>query len=319
MPLPPIEPIPPKPAAEMPNPLPPIERISPAAKEEKPKEAPKPEAHPLPPAKPEQPRPQTGGIHPLTPALELLPDWEDRLRLRRVIFEDGLQFFMMGKGTSEFEEAYLLLNQTHKLAHADLNDYFLICAKDRSGKVIAALDGHALSDDLLVIGRSFSGPSKKREMHVLLYAAALSGRSPSSVVCYTKLGDFSADTAGRLVFFGRGLGMSAIPLKTSHLIFVRRMRRELNPLSSGAEIAGLLEKLKVFGELELEGHIEEFRQKDAVALVPLPTSPDSREHLHELKDVVNALGLPAGQLDAVMASLRADYVSGRKDITPEAL
>ncbi len=113
--------------------------------------------------------------------------------------------------------------------------------------------------------------------------------------------------------------MSAMPLKTSHLIFVRRMHKELNPLSSGAEIAGMLEKLKVFGELELEGHIEEFRKKDAVALVPLPTSPDSREHLHELKDVVNALGLPAGQLDAVMASLRADYVSGRKDITPEAL
>ncbi len=248
----------------------------------------------------------------------MLPDWEDRLRLRRTIFEDGLEFFEAGKGSAEANEAYIMLNQSHKTAHSDLHDYLLICAKDRSGKIVGAMDGHALGDTL-VIGRSFSASTKTRELHILLYAAALAGRNPSFVVTYTKLGDFSIDTAGRLILFGRGMGMSAIPLKTTHLIFVRRMRKELDPISSGPEIAAILEKLKIFGELDLDAHIGEFSSKSVVPLIPLPLSPDSREHLHELRDVVNSLGLPAGQLEAVMATLRADYVSGRKDITPQAL
>ncbi len=307
-PLPPKPEEPKKPAEAAPKtmaPLPSVPQATPERKPQPPEELPPPKA-------------PVNGLHPIQPAFDMLPDWEDRLRLRRAVFEDGLEFFEAGKGSAESNEAYLMLNQSHKAPHSDLHDYFLICVKDRAGKMVGAIDGHAMGD-LLVIGRSCSASPKTREIHILLYAAALAGKNPSYVATYTKLGDFSMDTAGRLILFGRGMGMSAIPLKTSHLVFLRRLGKELDPISNGAEIAGVLERLKVFGELELDAHISEFSSKSVVPLIPLPLSPDSREHLHELRDVVSALAIPAGQLDAVMATLRADYVSGRKDITPAAL
>ncbi|MFN7991204.1 MAG: hypothetical protein U0R44_03530 [Candidatus Micrarchaeia archaeon] len=273
---------------------------------------------PLQPA-PASPNPPISGSNPVIPAIEMLPDWEDRLRLKRVIFEDGLEFFSLGKGAEDFSPAYVMLNRSGKKSHSDLHDHFMICAKDRSGRMVGAIDGNALSENLVVLNRSVAEGSKKREIHALLYAAALAGRKPAYVACYTKLGEFSVDLAGRLIFFGRAWGMSAIPLKTSHIIFVRRVKKELDPLSDGGEIASLLSQLKELGELELETHISEFKEKGPVALILLPTSPDSREHLHELRDLVSSLGIAPDQLEDVMISLRSDYVSSRKDITPEVL
>ena len=153
---------------------------------------------------------------------------------------------------------------------------------------------------------------------MLLYAAALAKSKPAYVMLAQPRA-FSFETACRLIFAGRGLGMSALPTRhKSLLFFIRRVGKESDPIAGGKEIAGALRAAGGLFE-GLEASISELEGKDAFALVPLPNSPDTREHLHELKDAVLDLGLPSESLDKVLQRLADEYVADRKDISPESL
>jgi hypothetical protein len=255
----------------------------------------------------------------MNPALDLLPEWEDRLRLRRVIFEDGLSFSNIDKSSPEFTEASQLLAMAGKEARPDAPGYFIVCVKGRSGSVTGALDGHALAGNIVVINRSCVKDDRKRELHILLCAAALTGRRPACVVFSTAFHELSEDMAGMLILLGRGFGMSALPPGDPRsLLLLRRVGKELDPLSNGQEVAGILRAVAAFVDSTLYSAAA-FERKGTVALIPLPTSPDTREHLHELRDFVSLAGLPPDHIDSVMEKLRVDYVLARKDISPAAL
>jgi hypothetical protein len=251
----------------------------------------------------------------LAPALDMLPEWEDRLRLRRAIFEDGLAFYSLGRGCPEYHEASIALSKSGKDAHEDVQGYFIVCLKDRSGKMVGAMDGHMLENGVMAVGRSFVKGDKRREMHILLYSAALSGHQPSYILLSMKKPPLSVDFAARLILLGRGFGFCALPLqKTDMMFFIRRVKRELDPIATGQELAKALSSVKPLMGLEKE--IAELESKGVVPLISLPTSPDSREHLHELRDVVLGLGISAPDLETVLEKLRVEYILQRKDLTP---
>jgi hypothetical protein len=279
----------------------------------------RPEPQPLPPHLDASPSGDSPVPIPLVPALDLLPEWEDRLRLKRAIFEDGLQFFSLGRKCPEMKEASALLGASAKKASDHVPGYFVVCLKDRAGKMVGAMDGHMLDGGMMHIGRSAVKDDKRREFHILLYSAALSGHSPTHVVCVLPKSLVSIGFAGILILFGRGFGFSALPAQLpDSIIALRRVRNELDPISSGKEVAGALAAARpVFGN-RFDAIAAEMSQKGVVPLVPLPFSPDSREHLHELRDVVTALGINPNGLDVVVEQLRVEYVLGRKDITPES-
>jgi len=264
---------------------------------------------------PESHTPVPGGV--LSPALDLLPMWEDRERLRRFMSEEGLSFSAPEKGSSDFSSASRFLSASGKKADAAQQGYVIISCADRGGKPVAAMDGYLIGNVLVLMRARVTVQANKRALHILLYAAALARAKPSYVVLAEPRA-FSFEAACRLIFMGRGLGMSAIPLSHKSLLFlIRRVGRESDPIADGKEIAGALKPLvALFSGLETP--IGEIERKDMVALVPLPNSPDTREHLHELKDAVLALGLPAESLDKVLQRLAEDYVLDRKDISPES-
>jgi len=257
---------------------------------------------------------------PLAPALDMLPEWEDRLRLKRAIFEDGLAFFSLGRHCPEFIEASSMLAQSGKASGDDVSGYFIVCLKDRAGRMVGAMDGHMLENGVMSIGRSAAKGEKRRELHILLYSAALSGHQPSYIIFYTKKTALSEDAAALLILLGRGFGFSAIPAQLpDRLLLIRRVKHELDPISNGQEISGVLGAAKPVLGSAFEMAIAETAKRGIMPLIPLPTSPDSREHLHELRDVVSMLGISADNLDGIIERLRVDYVLGRKDITPEII
>ncbi|NYZ74334.1 hypothetical protein H0O00_04275 [Candidatus Micrarchaeota archaeon] len=268
----------------------------------------------LPPSSPgpKFPGPET----PLLPALDLLPAWEDRERLRRFMSEEGLLFTAPVKGTPDFTKASAFL-AANKKADATLPGYLIISGKDRNRKLVAAMDGYVANNVLVVMRARVPEQANRRDVHILLHAAALAIAKPAYVMLAQPRA-LSFETACRLIFMGRGLGMSAIP--TSHkslLFFIRRMGKESDPIAGGKEISTALRAAGgLFGGLDAS--IAEIESKSAVALVPLPNSPDTREHLHELKDAVLGLGLPAESLDKVLERLAEEYVSDRKDISTES-
>jgi hypothetical protein len=255
----------------------------------------------------------------IKPALEMLPGWEDRGRLRRVIFEEGLTFFALSRTSPEFAAALSLLSPSSR-PMIEAPGHFMVCVKGRDGSIIGAMDGHSLSDSILSIDRCCVRGERRRELHILLYGAALAGKKPLYVVCTAAREALSMDSAGRFILFGRGFGMSAMPLPRARLVFlVRRVGKEPDPMSSGEEIASLLRAMGPLGFGDMGALAAEFDKKGPLALIPLPSSPDSREHLHELRDAVAQLGLPADNLEEVLAGLRSGYVLGRADITPELI
>ena len=150
-------------------------------------------------------------------------------------------------------------------------------------------------------------------METLLYAAALSIAKPSYAVFSSTVETLSVDSAGLLILLGRGFGMSAMQSGPA-MFFVRRSGKELDPLCKGAELAAVLEKLDMPEAQSLAGNL---KAKDTVVLIGLPFSPDSREHLHELKDAAAALGIKADE--GVFAELKSRYVLMREDITPQLI
>jgi hypothetical protein len=254
-------------------------------------------------------------LQQIEPALDLLPVWEDRLRLKRIIFEDALAFISPSPESPDFTASRDLLAKTGKRGFRDVPNYFLVCIKDKSGAVIGAMDGH-FTNDILVILRSGVSGQKKRELHILLYSAAMSGRNPKYIIFAAERKPLDFSHAGELILFGRGFGMSAFVAEK--LLFVRRMKKELDPLSNGPEVSKILDSMVPFVP-ELGKIVLEFSAKGIVAFAPLPTSPDSREHLHELKDAAESLGLVPPDIDQLIEDLKHRYVYGREDITPELL
>ena len=254
----------------------------------------------------------------LEPALEMLPEWEDRLRLRRVIFEEGYTFFSVARGSPEFVEATIALGKSGGKAPAGDAGYFVVCAKDRAGRMAGAMDGHMLEGGSMALHRSLVMCEKKREMHILLYAAALCGHQPPYVLFSFTPGRLTVESAALFILFGRGFGFSAIPpLPSGKLILMRRIGKELDPLARGNEIAAALESAKKVLGID-PSVVSSTAAKGAFGLVPLPFSPDSREHLHELRDMVAALKIPAEGMVQVLEKLRSDYVLARLDLTPPA-
>ncbi|MFZ5501037.1 MAG: hypothetical protein ACOY58_03890, partial [Candidatus Micrarchaeota archaeon] len=196
--------------------------------------------------------------------------------------------------------------------------HFIVFAKDRAGKVVAAMDGHALDKKVLSICRSSARDRRVRDMHVLLYAAALTGRGASYVVFSTAICPFSYELAGKMVVLGRGFGMSAVPLKAQEsMLFIRKKGSELEHSLSGGELADVIRSMVIL-QPSLAQTAGDFAEEESVHLIPLPLSPDSREHLHELRDAVESMQL-SGETKDVFETIRNDYVIARKDITPEKL
>jgi hypothetical protein len=274
-----------------------------------------PAIRPEPQIRPEPIKPAINTQAIFEPELDLLPVWEDRLRLKRMIFEDALVFSSPEKDSPDYAESRLTLEKTMRKGFRDVPGYFLVCIKDKDGKVVAAMDGHFINDILVILRSGVSG-QRKRELHVLLYSAAMSGKNMKYVVFAAERKPLDANYAGELILLGRGFGMSAFVAEK--LLFVRRMKKELDPLSNGPEVSKLLDSMVPFIP-ELGKMVLEFSAKNIVALSPLPTSPDSREHLHELRDSAEALGLVPEDMDALVEDLKQRYVYGRQDITPALL
>lgn len=276
-------------------------------------------APPLYPREPQPLPPERPGMSPeLTINLDTLPAWEDRLRLRRTMFEDGLRFFLAGEGSPERKEALEILSQCQKDPQGRKPGYFLVCAKDKQGKMVGAMDGHALEGNLVSVCRSYAKDRRVRDMHVLLYAAALTGRGAKHVVFSTAICPLSYKLAVELILLGRGFGMAALPLgHQKSIFFIRRVGSELEPSAGGEELADVLRTL-VLLEPSLAQKAGELAEQESVVLIPLPISPDSREHLHELRDAIDSLHLEGDAKD-VLDSLRDDYIIARKDVAPESL
>lgn len=253
----------------------------------------------------------------LAPALDLLPEWVDRSHLHDVVQEDGLSFAQPGTGSADYTEAQAMLSKCRE-ADASLPGYFVICAKG-GGKLTGAMDA-CVAGDILVVLRSFAVSDKKRDIHLLMHSCALGVARPAYVACYIERPDFSdAESAGRMLFIGRGLGMSALPFAHQKMLFfLRRMGKEYDPLSSGEELARVAAALKPLCP-EMEAAAVEIASKGVVPLVLMPASPDRLERLRELKDAAIMLDLPADKLDAILESLKIEYVLSRIDITPPAI
>ncbi len=253
----------------------------------------------------------------LAPALDLLPEWVDRSHLHDVVQEDGLSFARPGTGSADYTGAQAMLSKC-RTVDASLPGYFVICARG-GGKLTGAMDA-CVAGGILVILRSFAVSDKKRDIHLLMHSCALGVVRPAYVACSIERPDFSdAESAGRMLFIGRGLGMAALPFAHQKMLFfLRRMGKEYDPLSSGEELGRIAAALKPLCP-EMEAAAAEVASKGVVPLVLMPTSPDRLERLRELKDAAIMLDLPADKLDAILESLKIEYVLSRVDITPPGI
>lgn len=249
----------------------------------------------------------------LQPALELLPPWEDREMLRRLVEEKNLSFSSPAPGSADFDAALKFAGSVRRQAPGQF-----ICCRDGNGNLLGAMEFQAPQETLLILHSRASEAEKK--LHALLYAAALARAKPKYAVCTLPRGAISEEMAGRLIVLGRGLGMCAMPVAhPSLLFFLRRIGMESDFATTGPELSGVLRSVKSVFDGALNNSIAEMMLKGAVMLVPLPNSPDRREHLHELKELVLALGIPADNFEAVADKLRFSYVYERRDITPAIL
>ncbi len=272
-----------------------------------------PEEHAIPPL----PKSLKAGPGAVLPALDLLPEWVDRSHLHGVLEEGAVSFAIPKPDSLDFREAQRLLSKCRE-ANTALPGYFLICAK-QADRVTGAVDGYAMGG-ILIILRSFTSSDEKRDSHVLLHSCALGLAKPAYVVCCVERPDFTdPESAGKLIFIGRGLGMSAMPFSHARMLFfLRRMGKEYDPLSSGQELAKIAAAMKPLCP-EVEAAASEIASKGVVPLVLMPTSPDRMERLRELRDAAIMLDLPAGQLDKIFEMLKLQYVQSRIDITPPAI
>lgn len=254
----------------------------------------------------------------LAPALDMLPEWLDRTHLHGVMEEDGLVFTQPDAGSPDYKEGQRMLSECRE-ANTSLRGYFLICAKDAAKRVVGALDGYVVGDTLVIL-RSFTSSEKKRDVHVLMHGCALGMAKPTYVTCcIERPGLTDTGSAGKLVFIGRGVGMSAMPFTHQKMLFfIRRIGKEYDPLSSGEELAKVVAAMKPLCP-EIAAAASEIASKGVVPLVLMPSSPDRLERLRELRDAAIMLDLPADALDKIFDMLKEQYVQSRIDITPPAI
>jgi len=263
---------------------------------------------------------------PIAITFGLLPEWEDKERLRKAAQEEGITFLMAGIGTPEYKAAMaLLLDEGERPAIADRRT--LICARSSSGEILGALECSVLRDSdsiVLVLERAgIKGYRRKRDLHQMLCAIAFAMHTPTHVVCLIPKPNFykaGVDSAGRLIFLGQALGMSALKLDYSGFLLIRRIGREMDPMISGPELGSILGILarqredKALAELAVS-----VQGRGPANLIKLPTSPDSREQLHELEELVVDAGLPQDGVSNTLELLKTLYVMARSDITPAFL
>lgn len=265
--------------------------------------------------------PQPEAAPPLVPAFELLPSWENPRRLKSIMDEAGLTVFQPSLGSKDQKEALRLL----KSKDTALPGYLLVCVKDRSGALAAAAEGCVVKQEastLLVLLHSEVFSGNRRDMHLLLYSAALAAAKPTYVVCRSQHPDVSKpDDTGRMIFLGRGMAMGTVPLNhPKMLLFMRCVGKEQEATMPGPQLAGIINAANtVYKDKLLPGLADALAKNASVRFVMLPISPDYGEHLHELKDAVVALGLPADGLDDSIAKLESKYVRSRADLTPASL
>lgn len=254
----------------------------------------------------------------LAPALDLLPEWVDRTHLHGVMEEDGLVFTAPAAGSPDYAEAQRLLSNCRE-ANTSLPGYLIVCARDSAKRMVGALDGY-VKDDILIILRSFTNSEKKRDVHVLMHSCALGMAKPAYVACCTERPDLSdAESAGKLVFIGRGIAMSAMPFTGQKMLFfIRRIGKEYDPISSGEELAKVVGAMKPLCP-DIAAAASEIASKGVVPLILMPSSPDRLERLRELKEAAIMLDLPADALDKIFDTLKEQYVQSRIDITPPAI
>jgi|GEM_PF-6852525 len=300
-----------------------LEGIPPEEKPEAAIEEEKPGKKRMPP--PRKPAEEKAAPAPAAPLFAMLPAWEDRRRLRKVIEEEGFEFSTPAPGSRDFREALKLLAK-YRQADTGGSGYALVCVRDRAGKLAGATDGYVAAQvgaTVLVIGRSVVfAQDKRKDLHMIMHGALLEAAKPTHVACCTGRPNLSkAEDVGKLIFFGRGLGMSAIPVNHPRLLcFLRCVGNEHNPRISGKDAAMVLAAVNKIQDDDALGSIgAELSGRESVTLVMLPASPDPGEHMHELKDAVLALGLPTNQFDSAFDSLESQYLRGRADITPASL
>jgi hypothetical protein len=265
--------------------------------------------------------PEAAPATPLVPAFELLPSWENPRRLKSVMDDSGLTVLEPLPGSKDQKEALRLL----KSKDAALPGHLIVCVKDRPGALAAAADACVIKQEastLLVLLHSEVFSGNRRDMHLLLYAAALAAAKPTHVVCRSQNPDISEqDDAGRMIFLGRGMEMSTVPLNhPKMLLFIRCVGKEQEGAMPGPQLARIMNAANgVYKDKLLPGLADALAKKESVRLVMLPISPDYGEHLQELKDALITLGFPAEGLDDSMAKLESKYVGSRADLTPASL
>ena len=259
---------------------------------------------------------------PIKPDLSQLPAWEDKSRLNESIAEEGFEFALLEPDSPGYKAALKFINEKKKTIETTkaADGRMMVDCHDKNGKLVASMLFYSLPDLVFIAGSRMMCEDRKRELHLLLYAAALGCARPKNVVYASDDKEVSEDMAGRFILLGRGYGMSAIPIiHPSMLFFLRRVGREYDFLISGPELSKILENLKAFFGSSLDPFISDLSKTIAVALIQLPLSPDSGEHLHEIQDAAVALSISAEEIGPMIEMLKTDYILHRKDIIPEYL
>jgi hypothetical protein len=259
----------------------------------------------------------------IIPDLNLLPAWEDKSRLNEAIAEEGFEFALLEPNSQGYKTALKFISEKKKIPGPGKpsTGEMLVDCHDKDGNLAASMLFYSLPDDITYIaGSRILCQDRKRELHLLIYAAALGCARAKNIVYASEKKDVSEDMAGRFILLGRGYGMSAMPVNhPSMLFFLRRIGREYDFLISGPEISKIMEGLRVFFGSSLDPIIGNMNKTIAAALVQLPLSPDAGEHLHEIQDAAAALSIPAEEIEPMIEVLRTDYIQHRKDIIPEYL
>jgi hypothetical protein len=163
---------------------------------------------------------------PLSVGFDLVPPWQDKERLISFMKDEGISFSTESAGS----EASSFLSSAGKETDAGANGYFLIRA-EQAGLIIGAIDGY-LTQDSVVFLRSKSQIKKRRELHTLLFCAAMTllkaqSPAPKAAIYICPRAPFSQELAGRLLFLGRRAGMQAIPVESQGMLFfIRRFGKE---------------------------------------------------------------------------------------------
>ena len=249
-----------------------------------------------------------------------LPPWEDRQRLKDEIASENISFSLVDPHSPTYRTALGFLPEPSVPHQKREGSIFVYGAYGPEGNLIGAIEACEMEDTLIILRSRAGGQMKRRDMHLLLYSCALTHSRAKNTIYACAKSEVDEELAGLFVLLGRGFGMAAIPIAhSSILFFLRRSGREYDFLISGPELSKMLSPLQAFFGQSMQPTLEALEKTIAVALIPLPLSPDVGEHLRDIKEAVSSLSLPTKDLEPLLDGLRTEYVDNRKDITPETL